>query len=944
MFLQKVCKGLCALTAGAVLASCSVMDIADSSSIDAASGETVAATTTVTARSASSADLALTADDLTTATYTSSFTSGSFTVYATSSKYVRVISSSATVSGTTFSKALDLRGGGVAGSYRAVEFTASDAGTVTVYASGASGRYLALYTSDGTLVDKQEVSDSAAAYTFTVSAAGTYDVLSTACAINIYYLAFTASSSSTYGTASGFSKYAATIASQYGTSSALGSLTTSEPSDVSGVTNAVDTDSLQATLDAFDSEDDLLPKVKVTYDKSTAKWVILYTSDSTVTSSSSYTLADETYTSFIDTVNTAFNYLTSSRTAKEKVLICASGSSGTAADTADNTISRVNVSNRMAGSISIIPPSYTILDFDDNTIYVDTSETFSGSQTKSGTTYSYTYNINSFINIERSVHDISVRNAIFTGTPVYGIFIAQAYNIVVDNVQIMTASGETHAADIGIRAQSEATAAPNVALSRWSYNLYFDNIVTDGTVEHGIETFNTYNVYMGTISITDASAGCGVLLNCSYNVWIDTIKAVRCCSKGTYAAFRCANDVGPNVNVHYVYSEASGHGLFFCSSSNGITIDKVNLLNSMSTGIQVGGSANITVQGGRVLSNGGTVTYCSSSGTLGTASANSGVGNQLVNGSSSQFLAQHNNFFKNLTVSGYTYAFEERYCMSANYNVYENITYSGCSSGLINYSDKGTGTDDDIAGAFDVFDGVTGDGNDDLYWITKTNGAYQYQFNGNKDGWILIAYTGSDSSVSVPSRYSGWNVTGIGDFAFYGNTSLQSVTIPTTVEVVGELAFAECTALTSVTFTSGGSYEIDHGAFRGCTALTSLDLTGVTTLRSSAFANCTALSSVSCPSTVVYFGANCFYNDDVALTIAATDASAMTVEPYAFYFIGRDASIAFTGISAAGSTTAFTCVGTSDYYYYSQNYMEANYYTTGVWGKYWYHVAVEPTF
>ncbi|MCR5725043.1 MAG: leucine-rich repeat domain-containing protein [Treponema sp.] len=936
MNLKKVVKRFCAVSAGIILSGCSMLEISEQESSGGGAG--------IATERAASTTLTLSSDSLTLGTYTSAFTSGSFKVYATSEKYVRVISSSASLNGMSFSKALDMRGGGVAGSYRALEFTAAANSRVTVYATVDSGRYIALYTSSGTQVSRQGGSGAITSYTFDIDAAGTYDLLSTACAINIYYVLVSPQTDSNYGTSDTFTKYGATIASMYGTSSGLGSLSTSEPSDASGITAAVSVSDVQARLDAFDSEDDLLPKVKVTYNKSTAKWVILYTTDTTVTSSSSYSLASETYTSLIDTVNTAFTYLTSGRSSKEKVLIDASGSSGTAADTQANTISRVNVSNRMAGSISIIPPSYTILDFDDNTIYVDTSGSFSGSQTKSGVTYSFTYNINSFINIERGVHDISVRNGTFTGKPTYGIFIAQGYDIVVDNVKIMAASGETCAANIGIRAQSEATAAPNVALDRWSYNLYFDNIVTDGTVEHGIETFNTYNVYMGTVSVTDASAGCGVLLNCSYNVWINTIKAVRCCSAGTYAAFRCANDVGPNVNVHYVYSEASGHGLFFCSSSNGITVDKVKLLNSMSTGIQVGGSANISVQGGQILSNGGTVTYCSSSGSKGTASANSGVANQLVNGSSSQFLAQHNNFFKNLTVSGYTYAFEERYRMSANYNVYENITYSGCSKGLITYSDKGTCASNDVAGAFNVINGSCGSGNDDLYWITKSNGDYQYQLDADKTGWVLISYTGSASSVSVPSRYSGWDVVGIGDFAFYGNTSLTSVTIPATVKTVGELAFAECTNLASVAFTSGGSYVVDHGAFRDCTSLSSVNLTGVTALRASAFANCTSLTSVACPATLVYFGANCFYNDDVALTIAATSASAMTVEPYAFYFIGRNASIKFTGISAAASVTSFTCVGSSDYYYYSQNYMEQNYYKTGVWGKTWYHVAVAPTF
>ena len=53
----------------------------------------------------------------------------------------------------------------------------------------------------------------------------------------------------------------------------------------------------------------------------------------------------------------------------------------------------------------------------------------------------------------------------------------------------------------------------------------------------------------------------------------------------------------------------------------------------------------------------------------------------------------------------------------------------------------------------------------------------------------------------------------------------------------------------------------------------------------------------------------------------------MTVEPYAFYFMGRNSSIKFTGITAAPST--LTGVGANsdkNYYYNSQNYVEEKVY------------------
>ena len=69
----------------------------------------------------------------------------------------------------------------------------------------------------------------------------------------------------------------------------------------------------------------------------------------------------------------------------------------------------------------------------------------------------------------------------------------------------------------------------------------------------------------------------------------------------------------------------------------------------------------------------------------------------------------------------------------------------------------------------------------------------------------------------------------------------------------------------------------------------------------------------------------------------------MTVEPYAFYFIGFDSKINFTGISKP--TNLIGVSGTAKgYYYNSHSYVERKVYKPGVWCKYYYHVAVTPTY
>ena len=74
-------------------------------------------------------------------------------------------------------------------------------------------------------------------------------------------------------------------------------------------------------------------------------------------------------------------------------------------------------------------------------------------------------------------------------------------------------------------------------------------------------------MYATTIKATDIT-GFGVLLNCAYNAWIYSVIGIICCVIKTYVSVRFADEAGPNINIHYVYGEACGNGVFLVSSSN----------------------------------------------------------------------------------------------------------------------------------------------------------------------------------------------------------------------------------------------------------------------------------------------------------------------------------------------------------------------------------------
>ena len=107
--------------------------------------------------------------------------------------------------------------------------------------------------------------------------------------------------------------------------------------------------------------------------------------------------------------------------------------------------------------------------------------------------------------------------------------------------------------------------------------------------------------------------------------------------------------------------------------------------------------------------------------------------------------------------------------------------------------------------------------------------------------------------------------------AFYGCTSLTSITIPDSVITIGDKAFYDCESLANISIPDSVMYIGDR-AFYGCTSLTSITIPdGVISIGYDAFRCCNSLTSVTIPDSVIYIGNCAFFGCESLTSITFED-------------------------------------------------------------------------
>ena len=175
------------------------------------------------------------------------------------------------------------------------------------------------------------------------------------------------------------------------------------------------------------------------------------------------------------------------------------------------------------------------------------------------------------------------------------------------------------------------------------------------------------------------------------------------------------------------------------------------------------------------------------------------------------------------------------------------------------------------------------------------------------------------SKLTTVTFEKGSQLKTIGHNAYYECTSLTSIEIPASVETIGNTAFSDCSSLATVTFEKGSRLKtIGNNAYYRCTSLTSIEIpASVETIEKKAFMHCSSLATVTFEKgsqlkTIAGDSYDGAFSDCSSLTSIEIPASVETIEATAFKRCSKLTTVTFE----KGSQLKIIGGGYSSSYYY----------------------------
>ena len=171
---------------------------------------------------------------------------------------------------------------------------------------------------------------------------------------------------------------------------------------------------------------------------------------------------------------------------------------------------------------------------------------------------------------------------------------------------------------------------------------------------------------------------------------------------------------------------------------------------------------------------------------------------------------------------------------------------------------------------------------DNVTWTLDDEGKLTFSGSGpirNYSSWwpnSPFEYNYSIKNVEI-----GEGITSIGDFLFCGCGSIQSISIPDTVQSIGTYTFYHCSSLKEVVLPEGVT-SIRSAAFWGCSSLESITIPdSVKAFEWRAFSGCSSLKSINIPDGVTAIESGAFDGCSSLESVTLPD-SVTSIESYAF--------------------------------------------------------------
>ena len=161
------------------------------------------------------------------------------------------------------------------------------------------------------------------------------------------------------------------------------------------------------------------------------------------------------------------------------------------------------------------------------------------------------------------------------------------------------------------------------------------------------------------------------------------------------------------------------------------------------------------------------------------------------------------------------------------------------------------------------------------YW-TEENKPTDFKYESNFGSVNISGYKGTSTTMWIPSYIGGLPVRKISNSAFYNQTTLVKVIVPTTVTSMGVYCFAGCNSIEELTAPFVGNSASDSDGlsilfhYAVPSTLKKVTITVQTTIPEDAFVNCRYIEEINIPETVISIGNSAFYGCTSLLRLNST--------------------------------------------------------------------------